>query len=302
MKKINKTQVIVISVSTIILLLIVFYYNIDSEQNQKKTTFIIGQIKDTFQILFFIIVGILTFLSYLQAKKTLFTPIKTETFKIQIKAFEDILAFFQNKDESDFKEQFDYDFMVFSNAHFLLKDYVELFFKDKITIKDEYINSLKENIAGMVIDKDYMETVNFSTPNYYEKIETPKKEEITSPAIILNKWKSYKYGMVHFSKKYADETEKIKQLIASPLIPDNIKNKIIEFEELVSINFHIIGPVLTKIAQEFPEKFPNETSIQNFQPSGIWNQYNRKSEHLAPKAKEILTEIRTYLKIDDLVK
>src|SRR5688572_24242827 len=68
-------------------------------QGQMKATdvnFIVSTIKDIFQILFFCVIVAVTILSYLQAKKTLFTPIKTETFKMQIKAFEEILLFFQN--------------------------------------------------------------------------------------------------------------------------------------------------------------------------------------------------------------
>ena len=45
-------------------------------------------IKDFFQIIFFCVVITVTILSYLQAKKSLFTPIKSETFKMQIKAFD----------------------------------------------------------------------------------------------------------------------------------------------------------------------------------------------------------------------
>ncbi len=43
-------------------------------------------VKDIVNILFFLTVGTIGILSYLQAKKTIFTPLKTEIFKYQLKA------------------------------------------------------------------------------------------------------------------------------------------------------------------------------------------------------------------------
>ena len=43
-----------------------------------------SDLKDFFNIVFFLTVSIVAVLSYLQARKTLFSPIKTEIFKLQI--------------------------------------------------------------------------------------------------------------------------------------------------------------------------------------------------------------------------
>jgi hypothetical protein len=43
-------------------------------------------VKDIVNILFFLTVGTIGILSYLQAKKTIFTPLKTEIIKYQLKA------------------------------------------------------------------------------------------------------------------------------------------------------------------------------------------------------------------------
>jgi hypothetical protein len=57
-----------------------------------------------------------TILSYLHARKTLFAPIRTETFKLQLEAFREVLAYFQNKSEIDFVHAFDYERCVNLNA------------------------------------------------------------------------------------------------------------------------------------------------------------------------------------------
>jgi hypothetical protein len=64
-------------------------------------------IKNLANIAFFAIISLVTVLSYLHARKTLFAPIRTETFKLQLKAFEEILLYFQNKSESDFLDAMD---------------------------------------------------------------------------------------------------------------------------------------------------------------------------------------------------
>lgn len=111
--------------------------------------FFMTTIKDFFQILFFCVAITVTILSYLQAKKTLFTPIKTEIFKMQIKSFEEILAFFQSKTETDFTHQFDFDFIVAANFRIMFTDYIRTFFKDEIEVNDEAMKELFTKFAGV---------------------------------------------------------------------------------------------------------------------------------------------------------
>jgi hypothetical protein len=63
--------------------------------------------KNFFNILFFIVMIVIAILSYIQARKTLFSPIKTEIFKVQIGAFQDVLKFFNRHNSYDFDREFD---------------------------------------------------------------------------------------------------------------------------------------------------------------------------------------------------
>lgn len=261
--------------------------------------FIIGA-KDFFQILFYIVVATVGVFTYIRAKETLFTPIKTETFKMQIKAFEVILAFFQTKTETDFSHQFDFDFIVGANARFMIADYIATFFKNEIKINDEAMKELRDKFSGAIVLQSFMEK-NFESLEYYEKKNSELKQEITNPALILENWKSYEYGHIMFTKKFADEMDKLMQLIASPLLPNELKMKLEFFKSRVRENLSLVGTVLTTLAQELPQKFPNAKSIDNLEMSGIWNRYNHESKDLEPTAKDILSYIREYLKIDTLV-
>ncbi len=295
-------KAILIACCPAILIFLVFnilyhvYYH--GKMTKNEITFIVKTTADVFQILFFIVIASVTILSYIQARKTLFTPIKTETFKMQIKAFEDILAFFQNKTETDFARQFDIDFIVSANAQLLLNDYVELFFK--IKINSDVLQELNKNFIGAVASLSFAEK-HFQSPEYFERTKPKEEIEITSPAQIFEKWKIYEYGLIHYSKVFSEEMNKLTKIIASPLLPVELKNKLTEFEKTVNDNLFLIGSILTKISQEFPQKFPNAKSIYNFEMAGIENKYNREKKDLQPIAAEILVYIRHYLKIDNLV-
>jgi len=244
---------LLIALLSALLMLIIFFipYKVycEGHLNSNEISFFIGSTKDIFQIMFFVLVGIVTILSYLQARKTLFTPIKTETFKMQIKEFEEILAFFQTKTETDFTKQFDFDFMVHANSRLMFADFIKHFHKDEVKIDQEKLEELSNNFDGAIATKTWVEK-NFIAPEYYEKPKSETSEKVTNPALILEKWKNYEYGPIKFSKKYSEESEKLSKLIKSPLIPFDLKNKIEEFELKIQDNLSLVGKVLNDIAQE----------------------------------------------------
>lgn len=269
---------------------------------QADVSFVITSVKDVFNIFFFGGVLIVTVLSYIQAKKTLFTPIKTETFKIQIKMFEDIILFFQNKGETDFTAQFDFDKILSLNASLLLFDFIKHFYKKEIKLNEEKIEELHSEFYGAIVSKKFAEKF-FSEPSFFEVEDDKAKEEdeITNPAIILKEWEEYEYGKINFTKQYSDELERLNNLIASPLIPEQLKSKLITFEEKVSNNLHLVGDCLTDIAKEMPKRFPTAKSTEKFNMIGVWNKYNSDRESVEADAKEILSYIRDYLRIEELI-
>ncbi|MFQ2043355.1 hypothetical protein [Aeromonas sp. s11] len=70
----------------------------ESFDTNSKTPFNIPEsvtiAKDIVNIMFFVAMAFLALLSYLQARKTIFQPIKTEIFKYQLKAFEEVIGHF----------------------------------------------------------------------------------------------------------------------------------------------------------------------------------------------------------------
>lgn len=262
----------------------------------------IETIKNLANIFFFLVVSLIGILSYLQARKTLFAPIRTETFKLQLKAFEDILAFFQNKSESDFMETFDFDRIVSLNTLQMADTYVTKFFPEEIKVDKDARKERYAPLIGALVSKDYME-------KYFEKVDTenpvyksaPADKKIANPAIVLSNWQKYEHGMVGYTKEYQDQLKELTRLSASPLLPKPLRELIGQFQAVAHENLTYTGETISKCSKLMPEHFPVAADMKSFTPNWVWNEFNDKRKHFEPVAKEILDYINGYLKIENLM-
>lgn len=254
-----------------------------------------------FQILFFIAVGTVSVLSYLQARKTLFTPIKTETFKIQLDDLQEILLFFQQKSGFELLSMFDIERTFKLNAFVMLDNYIESFFSDEIEINEDAKEERYKDFVGGVFTEEYAQK-NLEKVDYETKVgenHTPPKKP-TNPAIIATNWQNYEHGMIQFTKQYEDKMTELRQLAASPLIPEELRDLINKFRQKVGENLMAIGETLTEIAGELPEKYPNAEDLENVHVIWMLNEYNKNKVDLEEPAQEILDFINNYLSIEDL--
>lgn len=262
----------------------------------------INMAKDVANILFFLVAATIAILSYLQAKKTVFAPIRTETFKVQLKAFEEVLVFFERHPSMNIDDEFDFFRIVNINAIKMLDAYALLFFADKVK-KDDLTKRREkdfEDVAGVVISHRYAEK-NVEVTTYHlqrseEKLETP-----SSPALILASWQAYDHGAVDFTKKFQQSSDRLNKFQVSPLLPKDLKTLIAAFEDQVEKNLYMVGEVLTSTAKQFPEKYPTFEALNRAELFWIWNEYNQKYSRLKDKQNEILKFLESYLQIDNLL-
>lgn len=260
-------------------------------------------VKNIANIIFFSVISVVTILSYLQARKTLFAPIRTETFKLQLKNFEEILSYFQNKSESDFLEIFDLDQIVSLNTLQMADSYIINFFHDKIKIDKEGRKKIFEPLVGGVVSKEhaekYFQSIDVKNPI---KNNTDEDIHIDSPAIVLDKWQKYEHGMIGFTSQYQEQMRELTRLAASPLLPKPLRDLIGEFEKLGHENLTVIGTVITDCAKCMTDHFPKPSDMKEFSPSWVWNEFNSKRKPFEPTAKKILDYMNDYLKIEQIMK
>jgi hypothetical protein len=92
-------------------------------------------IKDVLNALFFVIVSVITVLTYRRAKKTILQPLRTEVFKQQIQLFSDLLKLFVGKGEMALKDAHAFEKMLVANLHYQLDTYYRLRFH--LVVSDE---------------------------------------------------------------------------------------------------------------------------------------------------------------------
>jgi hypothetical protein len=261
----------------------------------------IGAIKDSTNIIFFIIVGLIGVLSYLQARKTIFTPIKTEVFKLQLKALEDVLVYFEKHEDTYIDSNFDYEKIFYLNTFRMFDSYIDNFFGDIVKIDEEKRKDKYKELVGGVVSQKFMEE-NFTLVDDFKKTDETKEEpQITNPSIILAKWQKYEHGAIEFTAKNLKHMETIRRFRVSPLLPNELKQKIGEFEHQAHENLMLIGETLTSAAKELPEKYQSVEDLQRAAFDWLWNKYNHKKPMLTDAQNDILKFVSNYLSIDNLL-
>ena len=275
----------------------------DTTLIQGSVTTSISVLKNIINILFFITVGTIGVLSYLQARKTLFTPIRTETFKLQLKVFEELLLYFEDLRRTSIDELFDLAKIFQLNTARLMDAYVVTFFKDEITLDEERRQERFKELVGGVISLEDMENMEDwqLLDGYIEEDEPEPKPEIKNPTVILAQWQKYRHAPIEYTAKFIQHEEHLEKFIASPLLPTKLKDLLDEFRKGIRDNLFIIGTILTEAAKELPEKYPSVNEIKKAQSHWLWQRYVDKRSLLEEEATKIQGFIRNYLKVESLL-
>jgi hypothetical protein len=258
---------------------------------------VIENIKNIANIVFFLTVSIVGVLSYVHAKRTVFAPLRTETFKLQLKVLEELFEFFQHKGEVELGNDFDFQSIVALNTLQLRDAYVKAFFGNKLAINEEGQKKRRELLPYALISEEFLEPIG---EDDHRKPAQPPRSVPDSPALQLAEWKTYKHGSIGFTRKYSDHRDALQRFVRSPLLPEALRDKLRAYDRIAAENLMHVGQVLTEAAQDLPEKFNTVEEVQKFRPDWAWNRFNNKMKPFEPTANEILKFVNDYLKVDRL--
>jgi hypothetical protein len=260
--------------------------------------------KDITHILFFISMATIGVLSYRQAKKTVFSPIKTEIFKYQLQSFEEVISHFQNKSEMDLLDDMDMKTVVDINCFELFCSYVGTFFDGQMEIDEKYKEEKRKLYKGAIVSAEFAaEHFEVVGPESKSKSKTKtnnKKEKINDPALKLAQWNDRKYGLIHYTENYSAATSEIERFQNSPLLPSQLKSLLKDYALLMHESLSAVGDAIEEAGKQMPVNYPNPDALKGSGDAWLSNIYNDKRPKLEPKAKEILDFINTYLGIDSL--
>lgn len=214
-----------------------------------NTNFILSQAVKIFEIFYYLIFCIVAVLTYLNAKKSFFSPFKNEVFKIQISEMSKLYRFFQLDNEINLFKNFGIQETKLINSIKLLDDFA--IYKNWTTS-----NELgKRPYQGCSI-------VQFSS-KYAEKYLLHPFEEGCGikKEIIIKNWDDYEYGALSVSNLTTKRINELNSFINSPFLPNELKKEIKEFKTSIEYCTQKIGVLLTEFSKEVPKYIKNYSDL-----------------------------------------
>jgi hypothetical protein len=257
-------------------------------------------LKDFFQIVFFVVVGIITILTFLKAKKTLLQPIRTEIFKSQLHEFSKILKMFTGKREMELRDDFAFGKLFIANCCNLLDTYGSLFFDIKIDTQKR-LYSIK-NCPASIMTKTWVAKHIELRDDYKIDEEKEKNQERPDPRTKAAIWSEFEYGNIWIPKEFIEMKAQFEKIMDSPLIPKDCLSLLEDYLGTINQNVNILGQLLTEKAKELPEKYPSPVSFSKASYLWIHHEYMRRFQLLEEKADKIIKYLRTYFEADTILK
>lgn len=242
--------------------------------------------------------GIIGVLSYRQAKRTLFAPIRTETFKIQLNVLEDVLREFSKKSESKIIDECKAESLFTLNYLNLINHFFKTFHPDCSV--ESTLAELKKDVVGAITKSSYLPSG--AKEGHVGIAITFDNEKIPSePALKLSLWQSYIYELVFLTCDYNNKIESLQRLENSSVLPSELRMLITRYIEQLETNIGLISPFLTEIAQDLPKHY-STVEEDYLHIDWAWNLYRDRWSDLTPLAKEIEEWVNNYLRINLLTK
>jgi hypothetical protein len=264
---------------------------------------LMDDLKSLSNILFFVVMSIIAILSYLQARKTLFSPIKTEIFKLQISAFQEVISFFNKQNQHDFDETFGMNVTFEFNVERMQVTYINTFFPGELELAGGVGESFLNSPCQFIVTEDEIEELGKrSIHGCPADIEKHQHCEIVDPALKLANWNEYKLIGVQYGEKFQSNVDLLKKIAASPVLPRELTDLIYKFIGELTDNLSLVKDVIESAAQEMPIKYPTVDEILNFRSDWIWNRFNSQRVNIEDTASAILKFVNNYLKINQIMR
>ncbi|MBD2489849.1 hypothetical protein [Aulosira sp. FACHB-615] len=259
------------------------------------------------QDIFFIIGIVITILTYINAKRTILQPIKTEVFKLQVVKFTSILDILDKQGYAEIEKCFEK--ILFINTCSLCDDYAELFFNIELNRNTRPYNTEQiDKIIWNVYSLEDMEEYNKLRSEFNELVTIKNNLEVSKlKEKLIHKnnlifWNKYKYKELKITAEYMDLLKKIIDIKSSPLLPQGLLSLLEEFIEAMNKNLDLVVEILN----QYTQKLPNDYFIQEIigEKSRIFILinliYNKELKNLELIANKIVQYIRNYWLIEKI--
>lgn len=240
------------------------------------STYISINTKDFANICFWLFTAIIAFLTYKNAKKTLFNPIRSEMVKYQMKVITDFVDKHTSKGY-DFDTSIDYSSLLKLNFE---TDYLFDLLTNEHNFENHSFDEIdahrlsfcKENLGGLFEirldnDKLNLEAVygDFETTKQYIQTRYIKEKELQYKHLFLQRF--------YLTKKFYDFYTDLVNLQTNPFVPEVIKT---EIENVTRNIYYNIGELFKLLTIHISEQ--KETSYQDVYSKFVTVKINHNSD------------------------
>ena len=255
--------------------------------------------RDLAQTGFYLVVGVVTVLTYRKAKLTLLQPLRTEVFKQQIATFTELLSLVRHP-EFELREQFGFGEMVHANITQMYDAYARHFF-DVTVPEDERPYGRKNSPGAIFLANSDGKCNAIEIDVSYVRQDNQKSNELPDPRTRAALWAHYQHNPIALSTGFSKSKDQLSRIADSPLITKELADKIGDLQMTISKDVHRLSEILTEAAKEMPEKYPTLAALQKGSFGWISSRYNSGFTALGPKSKAISDYMRRYFKVDKLM-
>lgn len=249
------------------------------------------------QIGFFTLTAIVAIVTYLSAKRTVFQPIRTEVFKIQLVDVQEVLDYFAGKSGFTLSENLGWDAVFEGNCNLMYVTYAQVFLRLKIDESKAAHTTLIPLKRGILRD-DELQLVE-------DHIKDPSDDtegQSTDMSAGGPRWETYEHRLYFgVSQKYEDEIRKIRLLRARPLLPTELVSLIDEYRAFIDGYLTNFIDVLTVASQDMPTKYPTFDELKLGVYNWIRARFTPPESGLEIRASAIVDFVRAYYQPDRLM-
>jgi hypothetical protein len=255
-----------------------------------------ADVRDIVQTLFFALIGAITVLTYVRARKTLLQPIRTEVFKTQLQEFTAILSMLGGKGEIELSDEWGFSEFRRANCTAMFDAYARTFFDAKIDP-----NNRPYNTTNCPVSRIEPETLVMADDYVVSDQSQSAKSGDRDPRVRAAQWATYKPDEIHLPTVMVQAQDRLTKVLESPLLPAKCLAELRAFEDTVDANVVLIAKVLKDSAKEMPMKYETPQMLAHASFNWVENQYNNEFNQLKPKADAVVAFIRSYYDVESIM-
>jgi hypothetical protein len=250
---------------------------------------VVALVKDVVQIAFWFAAGVIAFLSYNQARKSIFQPAKNEVFRAQIENLQELVHKLNWKSGLEAWEYSGLKASADISLHTQFKDYAEERFSAVI------VSSQVETISSV--------GAIFSTnATGFGLIQGPadssdENGDWTKKPI---NWENYVWEIFEISAGHQEIVELLNVALNNPVLPRVVISMLQSLQQELDDTAIRAAQDLEKIVREFPRHYPTKESLAGANLTWASNMRHERGQRLYDKLNELKQTIRGYLKTDEL--